>query len=154
MPGQCSAADTVLCVHGPRALTLNERALLDRLLSADFPGVEPLRQQAHDLLASPGCTCGCGSIDLFPQGEPPLSEARSPLPSEGVVRDESGEVVGGLICFLEEGLLSHLEVYAWDDPLPLPSADHVDWSSDVRQEPVAVTAEGRVRTWLRSRTWR
>ena len=44
-----------------------------------------------------------------------------------VVRDDAGEEVGGLICFVEEGLLSYLEVYAWQDPLPLPSAECVEW---------------------------
>jgi hypothetical protein len=116
-------------VAEPRELTHNERALLDGLLSADFPGVEPLREQARDVLAAPGCTCGCGSIDLFPQGEPPVSNARSPLPSEGVVHDDSGQEVGGLICFVEEGLLSYLEVYAWETPLPLPPVERVEWAS-------------------------
>jgi hypothetical protein len=121
------AGTSVVGMSEPRALTPNERALLERLLSADFPGAEPLREQARDVLASQGYTCGCGSIDLFPQGEPPLSDASSPLPSEGRVRDEAGEEVGGLICFLENGLLAYLEVYAWENPLPLPQVDRVEW---------------------------
>ena len=112
---------------GLRPLTANEHAVLDALLSVDFPGVEQLRQQARDILASPGCACGCGSIDLHPQGEPPRSSARSPLPSEGVLRDHAGEEAGGLICFVEGGLLSSLEVYSYEDPLPLPPAEQVEW---------------------------
>jgi hypothetical protein len=111
-----------------RALTENERALLDALLSNDFPGVEPLRVQAHDVLAAPGCRCGCGTIDLCPQGtSPPGSAAASPVPAEGRVLGADGVDAGGLLLFLSDGRLASLEVYSYDDPLPLPRPDRVIW---------------------------
>ena len=110
-----------------RPLTPNEQALLAGFLAFDFPGVEALREQSRSILAAPGCTCGCGSLDLFPQGQPPLSSARTPLPSEGRLRNEAGDEVGGLICLAQDGLLSYLEVYAYDEPPPLPPAERVEW---------------------------
>lgn len=86
-----------------RPLSSNEQALVDALLAPDFPGVEALREQAKALLARPGCTCGCGTIDLLPQGDPPSSVAGSPAPSEGRVRDPAGDEVGGLLLFIRHG---------------------------------------------------
>ena len=110
--------------HHPRVLTdarplsANEQALVDAMLSPEFPGVEGLREQAKSLLARPGCTCGCGTIDLLPQGSPPRSAATSPAPSEGRVRNAAGDEVGGLLLFIRHGLLESLEVYSYDEPLP------------------------------------
>ena len=47
-----------------RPLTHRERAVLDALLSADFPGVEALRAEAEDVEVVGGCGCGCPSIDF------------------------------------------------------------------------------------------
>ena len=111
-----------------RPLTGTERALLDALLEHEFPGVEELRAQVSLATASPGCECGCGTIDLHvPDGSPP-STAESPAPVEGTVVDAAGEPVGGLLLFLEEGRLAGLEVHAFDDePLPLPPVGQVRW---------------------------
>lgn len=93
-------------------LATHERQLLDALLALDFQGVEGLRVQSRTVEAKKGCTCGCGSIDLFPQGaDLPHSNAASPVPGEGRVFDESGEKIGGLLLFLAEGKLSYLEIY-------------------------------------------
>jgi hypothetical protein len=111
-----------------RPLSPNEHALVDALLSQEFPGVEALREQARSLLARPGCTCGCGTIDLLPQGRPPRSAAASPAAPEGRVRNEAGDEVGGLLLFIRHGLLESLEVYSYDEPLPLPLLEHVDFA--------------------------
>ena len=108
----------------PRPLADDEQALVQLLLAQAFPGVEALRRQAMNLLARPGCVCGCGTIDLLPQGDVPLSDASNPLPSARVL-DAAGEDIGGLILFLRHGLLSSLEVYSFDQPLPLPTPDRV-----------------------------
>jgi hypothetical protein len=110
-----------------RPLTSNERALLDALLSAEFPGVGALREQARDLLARRGCECGCGTLELLPQGNPSRSEATSPAPSEGRVRDALGTEVGGLLLFVRHGLLDSLEIYSWDERLPLPLIGQVEF---------------------------
>ncbi|MCO7238919.1 hypothetical protein [Aeromicrobium sp. CnD17-E] len=126
---------------GLRDPTTAERALLDALLSFDFEGVEALRVQAAGLKVSDGCTCGCGTINLFPSdAHPPLSDARSPVPAEGRVVNGAGEDVGGLLLFLEQGRLSSLEVYSYDEPLALPEPDHVIWDG------AAAGGDGRAST--------
>ncbi len=132
LPGHNRATDSRIslgCVSDGRPLTQNERALVDGLLAQSFEGVEALREQAKNLLAgtTPACTCGCGTIDLLPQGDAPRSHATSPVASGGAVRDEAGAEVGGLLLFLEDGRLASLEVYSYDEPLPLPSAERVRW---------------------------
>jgi carbon monoxide dehydrogenase subunit G len=111
----------------PRRPTADERTLLDALLAHDVPDADELRAQARDLLVASGCTCGCGTLALLPQGGPVAREAESPLPVEGVVNDAAGNAVGGLLCFVSEGRLSALEVYSYGDPLPLPSLEEVTW---------------------------
>jgi hypothetical protein len=113
----------------PRVLSDNERALLDGFLRPDFDGVEALRVQAPLVLASQGCTCGCGTIALHMPAGTPRSSAHSPLPVEGEVVGADGEPIGGLLLFLDDdGRLSSLEVYTHlDDPLQLPPADEVRW---------------------------
>ncbi len=110
-----------------RPLTDNEQALLNGLLKhADFDGAAALRAQADNVLASVGCSCGCGTIDLHPQGTPDRVQLTSALPCEGVVYDEHGTVIGGLLAFMDNGLLCALEVYSYrEDPLPLPSLQRV-----------------------------
>ena len=114
----------------PRPLTPDERVLLDALLVHSFPGVEELRLQAQRVEAKKGCECGCGTIDLVltEQGLP-RSNASSPVPAEGRVLDAAGIEVGGLLLFLADGRLQSLEVYSYDDPLPLPEVDQVRWTA-------------------------
>ncbi|AGZ46791.1 hypothetical protein [Actinoplanes friuliensis] len=47
-----------------RPLTQREQAVLEALLSIDFPNVEALRRQAADVLVVGTCGCGCPSIDF------------------------------------------------------------------------------------------
>jgi hypothetical protein len=117
-----------------RPLTSDERALLDALLRHEFVGVGALRVQARQVQASPGCTCGCGSIDLHVPHTTPRSSAGSPV-SMGEVVGADGQLVGGLLLFLEDGRLAGLEVYSYDDPLPMPRPDQVRWYSADHRRP-------------------
>ncbi len=99
--------------------------LLNALLSRDFPGVIALRDQLDQLATAPGCTCGCGSVDLIPRIGATPSDAVSPAPTEGIVLDHSGSEIGGLLLFLKGGRLSHLEVYSEDEPIPLKDPSFV-----------------------------
>jgi hypothetical protein len=109
-------------------MTRAESELLEAFLAHDFPGVEALRAQIPGLIAKRGCKCGCGTIDLIPQGEHlPKSSVRDLLPVSGHVRDENGDAVGGVIIFVDDGLLSTLEVYWYDQPIQLPRVENVDW---------------------------
>jgi hypothetical protein len=113
----------------PSPLTVDERQLLEGFLAHEFPGVEALRAQAAEVHARKGCDCGCGTIDVIPIGaELPRSDATSPVRVEGIVLDADGAEVGGLLLFVTDGLLASLEVYAYDQPLPLPTIDRVRWN--------------------------
>jgi hypothetical protein len=117
-----------------RRLSQGERALLDDLLAHDFAGVEPLREQARNVLATRGCECGCGTINLTPQDQDaPRSTSSSPAEAEGRVLGADGEAIGGLLLFLKDGLLSSLEVYSYDEPLPLPEPRRVIWENVPRR---------------------
>src|ERR1700755_1437052 len=48
----------------PRPLTERENEILTFLLSAEFPGVEKLRQQAQTAHVIGRCQCGCATIYL------------------------------------------------------------------------------------------
>jgi hypothetical protein len=109
-------------------LSADERSLLDALLAHEFPGVRQLREQALHVLAKRGCGCGCGTIEFVSDGaSSPRSAVSSPAPVEGLVYDADGDVVGGLILFLQDGTLQSLEIYSYDQPLPLPPIDQVTW---------------------------
>jgi hypothetical protein len=112
----------------PTPVTPEQVDLLDAFLSHDFPGVEALRAQTPGLLAKRGCLCGCGTIDLIPQrdGLEP-SDARSPVEVSGHVVDADGNPVGGVMLWLEDGFLTSLEVYSYDEPLPLPAVSRLEW---------------------------
>jgi hypothetical protein len=112
----------------PRPLTERESELLGAFLGHDFRGVEALRAQTRGLLARSGCTCGCGTIDLIPQrGGMPRSSARNPVEVSGHVLDLDGETIGGVVLWVEDGLLSSIEVHWYDSPIPLPAARSVEW---------------------------
>lgn len=113
----------------PSPLTADEQALLDALLAHSFDGVDALRLQARRVQARQGCQCGCGTIDLVVTDDRvPRSVAANPVPAEAQVLGVEGTEIGGLLLFLNEGLLSSLEVYSYDQPLPLPTVDTVRWS--------------------------
>jgi hypothetical protein len=112
----------------PRPLTRQESELLGAFLDHDFRGVEALRAQTRGLLAKCGCTCGCGTIDLIPQGQGlRRSSARNPVEVSGHVLDPDGEPIGGVVLWVEDGLLSSIEVYWYDSPIPLPAVQSVEW---------------------------
>ncbi len=115
---------------GIRPLTSSELLLLGALLRHDFLGVEAPRVQARQVSASPGCSCGCGTLHLHVPDTVPRSSASSPVPVEGTVVGANGEPIGGLLLFVDGGRLSGLEVYSLDDdPLPLPPPAHVRWQT-------------------------
>jgi hypothetical protein len=112
----------------PTPLVRAEVELLEGFLSHDFPGVEALRAQTRGLLAKRGCTCGCGTIDLIPQGEDlPRSTAADLVEVSGHVLDADGEPIGGVVLWLAGGLLNSLEVYWYDRPIDLPAVRSVQW---------------------------
>jgi hypothetical protein len=51
-----------------RPLNERERKLLEFMLTADFPGKEPLKAQLSRAEVCAECDCGCGSVDFRVQG--------------------------------------------------------------------------------------
>ena len=108
-----------------RPLSDDETAVLALLLAQDFPGAGALGEQARGVRATPGCSCGCGTIDLHPAGGP-VAEVTDLVPVEGAVLGPDGEEVGVVLLFVREGRLSTLEVASFlDEPLGMPPADRV-----------------------------
>ena len=113
-----------------RPVSGEESRLLDDLLAHDFRGVAPLRVQARTVLAAKGCECGCGTVDLVPQGSDlPRSDADSPVPVEGSVLNLDGEEIGGLLLFIRDGLLATFEIFSYDKPMAMPRPDMVRWAT-------------------------
>jgi hypothetical protein len=112
----------------PSPLTDEERALIDGFLQHDFAGVPELREQASHMTARRGCECGCGTIELVPDGTSvPRSQAANPVPIDATVCDPNGAEVGGLILFVRDGMMQSLEIYSHTDPLPFPDPQDVTW---------------------------
>ena len=100
--------------------------MLAALLAHDFPGVQALRGQSRTVLASRGCTCGCGTIDLHVPVPGMPAAVRSRVPVEAAVLAADGSPAGGVLLFVDEGVLSGLEVYSFGEaPLAMPAPDLV-----------------------------
>lgn len=111
-----------------RPLTDRERALIDRFLSYDFPGVEQLRAQLSTLQAWSSCSCGCGSIALLADRRVAASPRTTWSPLEADVIDDAENLIGGLLLFTNDGYLDDLEIYSFqDEPLQLPPVDRIRW---------------------------
>lgn len=87
-----------------RKLRTEEQALLDFLLSAQFPGVDELSAQAAHAFVSGECECGCGTIELQLDSNCPPARLQNRIPIEAYA--ETTEV----LLFTKEGLLSCLEI--------------------------------------------
>ncbi|WP_157571685.1 hypothetical protein [Nocardioides alkalitolerans] len=125
-----------------RSLSDLERDLLDGFLRFDFEGAVTARTQVDSVRARSGCGCGCGcgtiSFALDDATEATVKSGPPGLvPVEGTIVDHDGEVVGGLLLFLQsDGSLESMEVYSSGSPLPLPDPGTVTWwRSDETQHP-------------------
>ncbi|GLW09431.1 hypothetical protein Misp01_45600 [Microtetraspora sp. NBRC 13810] len=107
-------------MDGPgRSLTVGERAVLLTMLAADFPGSAELRSQVAGALVTGGCVCGCASIDLRVPDGPRASAA--PVVTGALLTADIAGTSDGVLLFLRDGYLSHLEFYTPDDaPARLP----------------------------------
>lgn len=104
-----------------RPLREEEKALLDFLLSVDFPGRDELKVQAENVTVVGECKCGCGTIDLaLPPGTPAAKNAKH-IPVEAY-----GDAIDVLL-FAENGFLGMLEIVFYADPpqKPYPRPDQL-----------------------------
>jgi hypothetical protein len=113
----------------PRPLLSEERATLQALLTyADFEGRDALVEQVDFARVDYYCRCGCATVGLTV--DPAASSARKtyrPIPNEASVVDLDGKSIGGVIVFADDGYLSNLEIYWYDEPIsPFPPVDQLE----------------------------
>jgi hypothetical protein len=91
------------------------------LTQAEFQGRDALMAQVGGARATSGCDCGCATIDLSVDNSLPASVGddgkprHGVLPNEATVVDGTGDVLGGLIIFVDAGYLSSAEIYSVSD---------------------------------------
>jgi len=114
----------------PRPLLPNERDILLALLRcADFPGRDQLVLQVESATVIGYCPCPCATIAL----DVDRTVARGPyfpdrtIPTSATVLDTAGEIIGGIIVFVDDGYLSALEIYDYGEPIsPLPPLERLE----------------------------
>ena len=94
-----------------RPLTPEERAILDVLLSREFPGRAELAAQAESVrTGGSSCSCGCPSFSLIADRTLAPAPVTQRMVSDAHGPDPNGNVVGVLL-FVDSGYLSNVEVY-------------------------------------------
>lgn len=115
-------------VENWRAMTDVERAVLDGMLTFDFPGVEELRVQSLHAKVRRDCYCGCSSLSFDVAPQAPRSSAESPLLVRAGVVGEDDQPVGYLMVWLDGGRLEQLDV-GHGDPLTSLRLDRLRWDT-------------------------
>jgi hypothetical protein len=117
----------------PRPLLPEERATLLALLSyADFDGRDALLEQVDFARVDWYCGCGCATVTLtVDPAAPSARRTYRPIPNEATVVDVNGEIIGGVIVFADDGYLSNLEIFWYDEPIsPFPPLDRLQLYSN------------------------
>lgn len=105
-------------IDPPRALMVQERLVLDRVLSADFSRAAELREQAKSAVVVGRCDCGCPSVDLQVGDAAPTARLGSRLvPSELEVVPAGDDHPAQVILLADDARLSYLE-YVFFDKTP------------------------------------
>jgi hypothetical protein len=101
-----------------RSLATEERAVLDLLLTLDFPEAGALRDQVDAADVVGGCDCGCPSIHLaVPEAVPAAALPDGVVPAELRVTPVGDEPGSDVILFVRNGRLDYLEyVFYTDNP--------------------------------------
>ncbi|MGV9316002.1 hypothetical protein ACWDR0_28010 [Streptomyces sp. NPDC003691] len=109
----------------PRPLNADERAVLEHILSADFPGASQLRSQLDRTEVT--AVWGRGSVSVDLQVREPCEHAALPaalVPVDAQVHDPSGARIGEILVWTDRGAtLAGLE-FAWvteEMPTSLPA---------------------------------
>ncbi|MBK3578319.1 hypothetical protein JHN63_31845 [Streptomyces sp. MBT65] len=114
---------------GPRPLSHPERAVLECVLSADFVGAPALRSQLERTEVVARWAPESVSVDLRVREPVQRAAMTSELvPVDAHVHDPSGEYIGELLVWTDEGATSAALEYAWitdEMPTSLPTVDHL-----------------------------
>jgi hypothetical protein len=94
-----------------------------------FPGRDELVAQVDRARVESYCGCGCASVGLVVEpSAPPAHAASSPVPTETWVVGADGEPLGGVVILVQDGYLSLLEVFAFEDRIsPFPPPDRLEF---------------------------
>ena len=108
----------------PRPLTATERAVAWNLLEgAGAPELDVLTRQLDVAVATGKCECGCPTISIAVDDTRALPTSYSGQPV--ATADYDG---GSVMVWIEDGWLSHLEIYRWSDEVPtaFPALDRLE----------------------------
>jgi len=111
-------------IEPPRPLSPSESGILERILSADFPGSHDLRQQIRSVQVSAKCR-SCPSIvfEITDKAAMPKAEVERTIPIEAEGNDLDG-VKLHILIFIKGGYLDEMEIFREDlgkiQRLPLP----------------------------------
>jgi hypothetical protein len=112
----------------PRPLSEAERRVLAYVLSIEFTGASELRSQLDQVEVIAQWSLDSTSVDFRVRDATARSSQRvGIIPVNAHVLDESGEYVGELLVWLEDGVLAGLE-YVWitgDMPRVLPDIEQI-----------------------------
>ena len=98
-------------------MTASERAVLVAVLEhAWFAGRDELLAQVNFAWVTGKCDCGCPTVYLEVDGAAPRAAGVTrPVQNGADVLRADGTECGGVILFADEGWLSSLEVYWYED---------------------------------------
>lgn len=97
-------------------MTDAERAVLDFLLQADFPGVEALRGQARQAGVTGLCGCGCPSFGLAVDKSRAMRAETNPKVSIDVeAGSHSVDPYYELLLWTQDGWLGYVELVTYGD---------------------------------------
>jgi hypothetical protein len=105
-----------------------ERATLLALLNyADFDGRDALLEQVDSVRADWYCGCGCATVTLsVDPAAPSARRTYRPIPNWANVVDVNGEVIGGVVVFADDGYLSNLEIFDYEESIsPFPPLERL-----------------------------
>jgi len=110
-------------VSFPRPLTATENAVAWNLLEkAQAPELDVLSGELEAAQVTGECECVCPTISVSVDATRAKPVAYSAMPVASA--DYDG---GGVMVWVEDGWLSHLEIYWWSDEAPteFPALDHL-----------------------------
>jgi hypothetical protein len=90
-----------------RSLSEHERAIVERMLSLDFPDVDYFRRQVSAITVTSKCSCGCGTIGFSIGPEAPRAPSRTWDGHTGPIVESHGG--NWLMLFQVDGVLTELE---------------------------------------------
>ncbi|MEQ4210322.1 hypothetical protein [Actinopolymorpha sp. B9G3] len=111
-----------------RALTDDERAVMERMLSVDVPGARELRSQLGRVEVVSRWAEGSISVNLELVGDAaPAAVPDGPLPVDAWAYDEFGAPIGTVLVWVRNGRLSALE-FGWvtdEPPTTWPAVERI-----------------------------